>query len=402
MNIGIIGTGGRSLAYLGILKNQSEHKVTAICDIDDERRDSFRRIHLPDLLAEKSTKDYQILLSDPAIDLVLICTPDTSHREIALAAAAAGKAMLLEKPVATTLDDSLALLEGLKNYSRPIYLGFVLRYSPFYIKLNEIIKSGKLGEIVTINAREMLDARHASSFYRRWHRFRINNGGLMNAKCSHDLDILNWIVGSDPIDVCAFGGTRFFVPRTDASEHCRDCYIKSTCPYSYNIEYYKENFGTFHSLSDLCVYNSEKDIVDHECMLIHYLNGVVVQFELCMFGHEENRTMTIHGTQAVLEADFLRNTLTVKPIKGDPEIFTLEGQGGGHGGGDEILMSDLIGDIASNRHVNHIRAGCLATLVALAGEESMSTGKIVNIARLEADHSNRLNVTDPLSLKDRL
>jgi len=211
MKVGIIGTGGRSLAYLDILR-QMQQQTGALCDINRERLDTYRQVHLPDLDPGRAYLDYHDLLSDPTIDLVLICTPDTTHREIALSAAQAGKAMLLEKPVATTPSDVMAVYEGLKNYTRPVFLGFVLRYAPFYRQIKAMVQSGILGGIVTIRAQEMLDTRHASSFFRRWHRFSTNNGGLMNAKCCHDLDILNWLLEGEPVAVSAFGGNRVFVP----------------------------------------------------------------------------------------------------------------------------------------------------------------------------------------------
>ncbi|MHB8962345.1 MAG: Gfo/Idh/MocA family protein [Saccharofermentanales bacterium] len=387
MNIGIIGTGGRSLAYLEILKRTDQHRIAAICDNDADRLESYRLAHLPALDPRNAYTDYRGLLSDSSIGLVILCTPDTTHREIAMAAASAGKAILLEKPVATNLEDTLTLLDGLEGYPHAIYLGFVLRYTAFYQKIHEIVRSGALGNIVTLQAREMLDTRHASSFYRRWHRFSVNNGGLMNAKCSHDLDLLNWIVGSDPEDVFALGGNKVFVPKEGAADHCRDCGIRADCLYAFNTGYYQENFGSFHSLSDLCVYNSEKDIVDHECMLIRYADGTVAQFELCLFGHEENRTITIHGTKAVLEGDFLRGRLTISPLKGTPETVSVDGSAGGHGGGDQSLMADLFEAIVSGRNVNHIKAGCMATLAALAGEESMRSGRSVKISALRAEFS---------------
>ncbi len=379
MRFGIIGTGGRSLAYLDIIKAMPEHEITAICDADPDRLRDYRNANLSGLSGEDTYTDHIKMLADDKADIILICTPDTAHKDIALACAAAGKHMLLEKPVATTHADTAALLDGLGGYRNTVYLGFVLRFTAFYRKIYEIVRSGATGDIVTVSATEILDARHASSFYRRWHRFSVNNGGLMNAKCSHDLDLLSWIIGSEPVEASAFGGRRFFVPRNDAAMYCRDCRLKDTCAYVFNTKYYDENFGGFHSLSDLCVYNSEKDIVDHECMMIKFADGTVAQFELCMFGHEENRTITIHGTKAVLQGDFLRGEIILHPIGGRPSEISLEGSEGGHGGGDKNLIVDMTGNISRGVNVNHARAGCLATLTALAGEVSMREGRTVRI-----------------------
>jgi len=379
MNFAIIGTGGRSLAYLGLIRNQSGHAVTALCDTDATRLETYRLAHFPEGGPACVSTRYEDILADDSVDTVLICTPDTTHREIAIAALDANKAMLLEKPVATTVADVRALERAFEGYSRPVYLGFVLRYTPLYRQIHSIVRSGSLGRIVTASARETLDPRHAGSFFRRWHRFSRNNGGLMNAKCSHDLDLLNWIIGDEPVLVSAFGGRSVFVPRPEVPDRCGACPEYASCSYAFPYEYYRNNFGSFHSLSDLCVYNSEKDIVDHECLMIHYAEGVVAQFELCLFGSAENRTMEIHGTKGSLLSDFARQTITTRQLDGTEVTVKVDGSGEGHGGGDEGLLADLVDSVEGFKTVNHVRAGCLATLIALAGETSMATGSTVEI-----------------------
>ncbi len=200
MRFGIIGAGGRSLAYLDIIRSMPEHSVTSVCDTDSVRLRDYRNVHLPLLGDDDLFSSYTDMLTRGKSDIILICTPDTTHKDIALACAAAGKHMLLEKPVATDHKDTFAILEGLAGYKQSVYLGFVLRSTAFYSRIREIVRSGEIGRIVTICAKEMLDARHASSFYRRWNRFSANNGGLMNAKCSHDPDLLNWIPDADSVE----------------------------------------------------------------------------------------------------------------------------------------------------------------------------------------------------------
>jgi predicted dehydrogenase len=374
MNFAIIGTGGRSLAYREELRRKPDLRVTALCDTDLERLSAYHREWYdadPGILL---TQDYREAVALPGVDVVLICTPDTAHVDVALSAAAAGRHMLLEKPVATTRADLLRAYDGLADYDRSIHLGFVLRYTDFYRAIRDRVQSGSLGTVVTLSASESLDPRHAGSFYRRWQRFSRNNGGLLNAKCCHDLDLMNWILDADPVEVFATGGRRIFVPDPELPETCAGCPRYGTCPYAFNYGYYEQNFRGFHSLSDLCVYNSEKDIVDHECVSLRYSNGVSAQFELCMFSPEENRKMTVRGTKATLEADFLRQTIRIRPLVGGrEEEQVLGGSGEGHGGGDGGLLADLVASVRTGVHVNHIRAGCLASLTALAADESLVT-----------------------------
>lgn len=383
MNVGIIGTGGRSLAYLNMYFSDKENNifVKALCDIDRNKLENYKKKYFPtDPLLIYT--DYKELLENEEIDTVLICTPDTTHKEISIAAMRKGRHILLEKPIATTLEDSRAIyLESLKH-DKVVRLGFVLRYTQLYGKIKELVSSGALGRIITVDAKEMLDSRHAGSFYRRWHRFKANNGGLLNAKCSHDLDLLNWIIGAEPLYVSAFGGRSFFNSRQDAGQRCSSCKLYNSCTYAFNYDYYKENYDTFHSLQDLCVFNSEKDIVDHEIVNIQYENNVVAAFTLSMFGHDENRTMMITGTKATLYADFVKNLIEVRYISpGNEIIYKLSGNDTGHGGGDRGIFENLKASVLNYKgtDINDTRAGLLSTAVALAAEKSMEELKIINI-----------------------
>lgn len=379
MNAAIIGAGGRSLAYLAILQDRPGVHVGALCDVDAERLELYVRKHFGGSPPALVTTDAAELFADPSIDVVLICTPDAAHRQLTLDAAAAGKAILLEKPVATTWADCSALLIGLSNYTRPLLLGFVLRYAPHYQRIAQVLAEGRLGSVISIRAEEILSPRHAASFFRRWHRFRINNGGLLNAKCSHDLDLLNRFAGSDPTAVFATGGRAVFNPRPDAATRCRDCAL-TDCLYRYDQTYYDDNFAGIHSLSDLCVYNSEKDIVDHQNLLIEYANGVTASFELSLFGAEENRLLTIRGSDATLSADFARGTIRVVTLRGQVHEFGREDARQGHGGGDALLVDDLIDAVVQNRAVNEIRSGCLATYLALAADRSMTEHRRMDLS----------------------
>ena len=375
MEFAIIGTGGRSLAYREELRRFPDCRVTALCDTDADRLSAYYRQWFDGDPSVRLFDDHRALLAVSGIDAVLICTPDATHVDIALDVAATGRHMLVEKPMATTAADVLRAYGGLAAYDRSVYLGFVLRYTGLYRAIRDAVQSGLLGSVVTLSASESLDPRHAGSFFRRWQRFSKNNGGLLNAKCSHDLDLMNWILGRDPVRVHAEGGRRVFTPDPSVPERCRDCPRYDRCLYAFDYGYYERNFRGFHSLSDLCVYNSDKDIVDHEDLLIRYEDGTTASFELCLFSPVETRRMTIRGTEATLEADLLQQTLRITRLRdGVAEDRTLAGPQGGHGGGDTGLMADMVDSIRSGRYENHIRAGCLATLTALAAEASMAAG----------------------------
>ena len=200
----------------------------------------------------------------------------------------------------------------------------------------------------------------------------------MNTKCCHDIDILNYILGSEPKAVASFGGRKIYVENKSLPLHCCDCPAPDKCIYSFNYKNYGKG-SNLSSLQDLCVYNSEKDINDYECMLIKYENDVICQFELCMFNAYSNREMSIHGSSATLQMDFVKRTVKVSPLKGESLTYTLEESASGHGGGDSALVESFLASCQSGNYINDAKDGYLASLTAFACEKSINEGRIINL-----------------------
>lgn len=378
MKAAIIGTGARSTAYVPLLKKMSDTAVTVLCDIDSDRLDGYRRQYFPEAPDLFTTTDYREALSAGLADTAFILTPDITHRPIFEEAVTRHLHILLEKPIATTLRDAAQMYRLGGQYDKTIALGFVLRYTPLYTTVKRLLEEGCLGKLISISACELVGIQHAASFFRRWHRFSVNNGGLMNAKCCHDLDILNWLADSIPERVSAFGGRSLFIPRADAPEHCQDCPHADRCIYAY--DYDEHDRRPFRALSDLCVYNAQKDIVDHEIMNIRYENGIIAQFEMSLVAHEGNRHLTMRGSKATLSADFNASEIWIHPLGKPAYQVECTLPDGGHGGGDARLTEAIRQSVEGSCPINHVRAGYYSTLTALAGETSMKTGQTVCIS----------------------
>jgi predicted dehydrogenase len=386
MNIGVIGTGARAAAYVEICMTgiRGDVHIKALSDINEDRMHRyvgrfFGNIEKPNLYT-----DYNRMLEDEDIDAVIICTPDATHREITIAALKKEKNVLLEKPAASTIDDSLAIYRESVKHNIVFRMGFVLRYTNVYKKIKEIVARGDLGQLISIEAKEMLDYTHGGSFFRRWHRFKENNGGFLNAKCSHDMDILNWLSDVDPVYVSAFGSRSYFNNKDGASMRCADCNMKNNCRY-----YFKQDGGSvFSHLTDfdMCVFNSDKNIVDHEVVNIEYENGLTACFTVTTLSAEtsSNRTMVLFGTEATLFADFNKREIRVAGICPKNEVVhVFADDHSGHGGGDHALFSDFIDAIRINDTcANDARAGMMSSLVTLSAEISMSDKRVIDLREL--------------------
>lgn len=385
MNIGIIGLGARGLGYVEKLKapEYSAHKITAVCEIDQTRLHNFCSHCFHDsATAPKMFTDYRDMFDAGLVDAVIICTPDYAHREIALAAMDAHVHILLEKPIEVTLSRVSDIFERGKNYDRTLIMCFELRFAPLYSRIHSIVESGRLGKIVTVQACERLSSWHASSFMRRWHRYEKNSGGFMNTKCCHDMDILRYIIGSEVETVVAFGDRRVFVPKEDAPKICKDCKYENECIYKFDYTNY-DTPTYFSCIKNLCPYNSGSELIDNEMMLLKYKNGVMASFELCLFSGAPTRQMVISGTKAELRADLSKNLIWVTPLGGETEEISPSESSDGHGGGDERLLADFIGNIEKGFFRNNVYDGYIATRTALAGEISMKERRIVSMCELD-------------------
>lgn len=192
LRIGIIGAGrmGRTHAhtYCGIPRTQ----VMAVCDID---------VGLAEKLATEVgaewMADWADILARDDIDAVSICLPDHLHRDATVAAARAGKHVLLEKPISTTVADAVAIIEEAAASDVIFMVGHTLRFDPRYYLAYKVIAAGQIGEVQTVYARRMgKRSRHLSLAGRVSLPFFLG---------VHDFDVLRWFVGSEVEKVTALG-----------------------------------------------------------------------------------------------------------------------------------------------------------------------------------------------------
>lgn len=384
MYIGIIGTGSRTDDYIipYISGQLPEFEIKAMSDINENRLKEFSAKYFKDSPMPQLYTDYKDLLDDEEITAVLVCTPDTTHREIAVESMRKGKHILLEKPLATTLEDCLDIYRESLKHDTVFHLAFGMRQSPLYQKVREIVASGQLGRIMAVESNETLGYIHAGSFFRRWQRFRANSGGFLNYKCCHDLDIMNWIIGSDPAYISAFGSRSYFNPREDAADVCRDCRLGDTCRYYYRPEDYYELFGQFGSLEDICVFNCQKDIIDHEVVNIIYKNDVTVSFTVSMPGAEGSKHMTVFGSEATLHVDSAKQTITVRYIHPSNETVYKIGKDNRSMDSGTYLLKRFHRCIEENAGSSDAKAGLLSSGLALMAEKSMEDHMIYDISTI--------------------
>lgn len=191
VNVAVVGVGQMGTYHAQVYQCLPQARLVALCESDDARRVQLAN----EFPGVRLYEDYREMLTDPGIDAVSIVLPDNMHREAVEIAVANGKHILLEKPLSKDLEDGLAMYEVLKGYDKVFSTGFLLRFDPRFAMVKERLDRGELGDIVHAYVR-----RNSPIIGPRRY---IGHSDLSMHVMIHDIDYLNWWVGSRPAKVYA-------------------------------------------------------------------------------------------------------------------------------------------------------------------------------------------------------
>ncbi len=243
------------------------------------------------------------------------------------------------------------------------------------------------------------------TYFRRWHRFSKNSGGLTVEKGCHCIDMLNMFAQARPVRVAAFGGLNRFVPNDNKAVYCSECTDKKSCDYYMNIE--KEATGVLKNTGvdeqivnggqkiDLCVFNSEKDTFDNSVMIIEYANGCRATLGECFTSsvpEKYDRTMVLNCWNGQLWADMQKETLEFfanrpgqSAQNGAGENIPLSHIPGLHGGADTRMLEYMVHTLENglpNLEMNSLD-GYYAVAVGEAAEVAIKNHQVVEIENID-------------------
>ena len=388
--VGLIGTGGRCAAYAAAYQQHGGVEITGLVDPDPaHRRALAARVGLEGGYAEY--EDWRDLLREqPALDGVVVCSPNHLHAEHAVACLEAGLPLALEKPLAAAAGDCERILAAERANDGRTLVGFVLRSTPFYTRIREWIGRGLLGRLVSIQADELPGVGVSSVMNRSpWRRHRHKSGGSLLEKSCHDLDLLNWIMDSRPVSLNAFGGRQVFVTDPELPESCDDCHLQTACPYYKTTRSAHEDGGEEHlhrfvREDNRCIYNIDKDILDVQSVNIQYENGAVANFMLNFhaMGPRAGRNFHAVGTQGRVWGNLHEARVHLyRNGPGSAEVFDASGDGSGHGGGDARHAFELVNmmEDPSYRPAQNAYAGYLSAMMCFAADASVDAGRRIDL-----------------------
>ena len=382
--IAVIGVGQRGYAYVSMLKNHKDVELSALCDTSPERLKCFaEELNCQDIPKFHSVDE---LLQYAMFDAVVITTPDFTHRECAVKAFAAGKHVMLEKPMAPTAAECREIISAAQKSGKQLQIGFVLRHHPVFQGVMKELKKGTIGQLLSINCSESIGVMHGASYMRRWHRKSVNSGGFLLAKCSHDLDLMSDFADSLPSKVSSFGGTSFFTPSKQKAAFCSEC-SDEKCRFRFHGEMVRmtpdEKASPSEKSFDLCVYNADKDVVDNQQVIFEYANGVRGTFSLNLFAPAAKREWRLVGSCGYIDADTSQRKYTVSFSDGR-EKMTVDcpvTNASGHDGSDMLFLENFINGILDGKPLSaEARTGLYSTVIGNAIEKARLSGTVVTIA----------------------
>ena len=407
--VSVIGLGNRGTEYMGFLKyfHSSKVEITALCDIRQQALDDIApKYSIPENRQFISPADF---FSGGVIsDALIIATQDASHYEITRQAILTGyKLILLEKPVSGVKSEFLELRDLAAENGTLLIICHVLRYSNYYGKIKEIISSGKIGNIVSINHTENVGYFHfAHSFVRGNWRDEFTSTPSILAKCCHDIDLISWFVDSPCVSVSSTGSLKYFrrenAPEGAASYCMGGCRAKAGCPYDAEQLYIKDPFykakfikymkrtltgkskNTRKDIEDAvrngeygrCVFMCDNNVCDNQLINMTFENGTSAVLNMNGFSHKMFRECHIVGTEGELVG--YGNKLQLHIFGGKTSKINTGIIPSGHVEGDIRLISGFVrilcGEKADLKDITTIDATVIRHEIALAAEESRKNG----------------------------
>jgi len=417
LKIACIGTGSSGTGHVILLEQYAPGSVVAFCDIDRTLFDRIVDAYLSGDIAKEAgdfhadaiglRSDLKDLpyYTDPdemfareEINTVVVSTYCCAHYEMVEKCVKHNMNILLEKPIAITEDEIEKCMKLLKGYPKVATVNFTMRGAPVSRAAKNHVRNGTIGKMVSVQY--VNNVHYGDGYFRNWMRTREKVGDLFLQKATHDLDIINSIIGLKPVSIAAFGSRLVYGGDMPNDLTCDDCDRKMTCPMSI----YKLQMEAGKPLRPknkrLCVYAEEIDIDDNQTVIIQYEGGVTASYSQTFNAPQQGgqRGGYFIGTDGIMHlryyGDFVE-TPQGQTLVGNSQIDITryhEKAGSrihevydwadhGHFDGTEYGMLAKL-DLLAGRPTdveNSIEEGYISAKMCLAAQKSIETHEVVDL-----------------------
>jgi predicted dehydrogenase len=444
----IVGLGSRYRMYQTAIETTYKDyaELVGVCDINagrvklSNKRSAKAGAKVPPGYAHT---DFEKMIRETKPDYVIVTTVDATHDDYLVRAMELGCDTITEKPMTTTPEKCQRIVDACARTGKEVRVLFNYRYSPPRSQVKDILMSGEIGEVLSVDFQWLLNTTHGADYFRRWHAEKKNSGGLMIHKATHHFDLVNWWLGAVPVSVMATGKREFYTPemakRLGLNSHhdrCRTCPEQAKCGFYVDLaatpglkEIYLDNEEHDGYFRDRCIFNPRIDIEDTMNVIVGYDNKATLSYSLNAFNAWEGYNVAFNGTKgriehSIVEAVYSNGatsddsqgaiadggvTTRVIPLRGAPRKITAWTGEGSHGGGDKIMLDDLfLPKPPEDKYLRaaDVRAGAHSMLIGAAANICFETGKAVEVQKLvknlgRPDYSPMPSRTAPLPMPEK-
>jgi len=392
LRVALVGTGIRGSSMWGkrLMDNYSDVlEMVGLCDINPIRMEYVKKYIGADC-PTFSDLEFDEMIRKTKPDKVIVTTKDCFHAKYICRAMELGCDVITEKPLATDEKMCQQIIDTEKRTGRHVRVTFNYRYGPAAARIKEILMSGEIGKITSVDFSYYLNTNHGASYFRRWHGYKQNSGSLLVHKSTHHFDLLNWWLDAEPVEVNGKADLRHYGFNGDyRSTRCMECPHKSECPYYWDITTNEHMMNLYVKaesadgyIRDRCLYNKEINIWDTMSVQVRYHTDTLLNYSLNACMPYEGFLVGFNGTKGRLDAreyhsqpwevDHLAD-IRVTKLFDKTRTFTVPKGGPGHWGADDKMqdmifrgpIADPLGQTAGSR------AGALSIMIGVAARRSI-------------------------------
>jgi predicted dehydrogenase len=388
----LVGAGDRANSYSRLSKIKPEKmQIVGIVEPDPIRKKLMRESY--GVPKENCFLDLDTFLKrDKFADAVINGTMDELHVKTSIPILRKGYDMLLEKPFCTNEREMRELEEVVKETGRKVMICHVLRYTPFYSSIKRHVLDGEIGDIVSMEFSEHVSHHHFGVSYIRgkWANESKCGSPILLAKSCHDIDLMMWFKnGVKPIAVSSLGGDYQFRPERKPKGAGTNCFcncppeVEKECIYSarknyieprlrwqsyvcralengeINEETVRESLKQPDNSFGRCMWDCKHDILDNQTVSIKFEDGTSAVFNLVGGSTRSQRKIHLIGTKGEIQGEFESSKYVIKKVDQDGIAQEkeydvnitgdMDGEFGGHGGGDLRLAEDFVDWLAEDK-----------------------------------------------------
>ncbi len=422
----LVGTGVRAINFIApiVQSFRQDAELVALCDLSPTRM-AYYNAQLAGELGYHAVPTYTAdqfdrMIAEQKPDCVIVTSKDSTHHDYIVRALQLGCDTITEKPMTVDAEKTRYILDAVAKTGRKVQVAFNYRWSAHRTKVRELIKSGVVGRVTSVNVEYLLNTSHGADYYRRWHATMADSGGLLVHKSTHHFDLVNWWIDAIPEQVFAYGRLDFYGRRNAVArgEAERTTYARYTGeaaarkdPFALDLRQHERMAGLYYDaeaetgyVRDRNVFRDEIDIYDNMSVIVRYRTGAQMNYSLTCFSSREGMRVSVNGDRGRIEyAEFqpthipdLADDQRTSPDKESESIrvyplfqpsyeVAVQKLSGGHDGSDPVLAEQMY---AANppadpfqRKAGH-EQGAASILVGIAANQSIETNRPVNLSDL--------------------